>query len=65
MKLLKQLCEIHAPSGEEYTLTKFILKYIEENQKKWKQEILFGCSKEVVGGTIGLGLSKFKEIKCK
>jgi len=38
MKLLKQLCKIHAPSGEEYTITKFILQYIKENQKKWKEK---------------------------
>ena len=38
MKLLKQLCKIHAPSGEEYIITKFILQYIKENQKKWKEK---------------------------
>ena len=38
MKLLKQLCKIHAPSGEEYNITKFILQYIKENQKKWKEK---------------------------
>lgn len=38
MKLLKTLCEIHAPSGSEYPLTQFILNYIEENQKKWKEK---------------------------
>ncbi|MBT1704684.1 M20/M25/M40 family metallo-hydrolase [Chryseosolibacter indicus] len=38
MKLLKQLCEIHAPSGEEYRMTEFLLKYIKKEKKKWKTE---------------------------
>jgi putative aminopeptidase FrvX len=36
MQLLKQLCEIHAPSGEEYRMKDFILKYIQKEKKKWK-----------------------------
>lgn len=36
MKLLKQLCEIHAPSGNEGPMTEFLLKYIHKEQKKWK-----------------------------
>tara|TARA_B100001758_G_scaffold243167_1_gene252549 strand:- start:7373 stop:8284 length:912 start_codon:yes stop_codon:yes gene_type:complete len=36
MKLLKELCKIHAPSGEEQAMSKFLLKYIKENQKTWK-----------------------------
>ena len=36
MKLLKQMCEIHSPSGEEFAMTQFILNYIEENQKDWQ-----------------------------
>ena len=36
MDLLKQMCEIHAPSGEELAMTKFLLNYISKNQKKWK-----------------------------
>jgi putative aminopeptidase FrvX len=36
MKLLKQLCEIHAPSGEEYPMTEFLLKYIKAEKKNWK-----------------------------
>ncbi|HEY9489716.1 MAG TPA: aminopeptidase [Chryseosolibacter sp.] len=36
MKLLKQLCEIHAPSGEEYNLAEFLLNYIEEKKGNWK-----------------------------
>ena len=31
MELLKKMCEIHAPSGEEYSMKKFILKYLDEN----------------------------------
>lgn len=36
MKLLKQLCEIHAPSGHEDPLKDFLLKYILKESKKWK-----------------------------
>ena len=36
MKLLKQMCEIHAPAGEEFTMTEFLLQYIKENQNNWK-----------------------------
>ncbi|MEE2931706.1 MAG: aminopeptidase [Bacteroidota bacterium] len=35
MKLLEKMCNIHAPSGEEVNITKFILKYIKENQDRW------------------------------
>ena len=38
MKLLKQLCQIHAPSGSEYKLGEFLLKYIEENKSNWKNQ---------------------------
>ena len=36
MKLLKKMCSIHSPSGEEYNLSKFLLNYIDENKKTWK-----------------------------
>jgi hypothetical protein len=36
MKLLKQLCEIPAPSGEEYRMKEFLLKYIQKEKKNWK-----------------------------
>ena len=36
MKLLEELCNIHAPAGEEFTLTKFIINYITKNQTQWK-----------------------------
>ena len=38
MKLLQQMCEIHAPSGEEFAMTKFLLNYINKNQKDWKAQ---------------------------
>ncbi len=34
--LLKQLCEVHAPSGEEYRMKEFLLKYIQKARKNWK-----------------------------
>ncbi len=36
MKLLKQLCEIHAPSGNEIAMKNFLLDYIKKEKKKWK-----------------------------
>ncbi|HEY0654587.1 MAG TPA: M20/M25/M40 family metallo-hydrolase [Chryseosolibacter sp.] len=36
MKLLKQLCEVHAPSGEESAMKNFLLKYIQKAKKGWK-----------------------------
>lgn len=36
MELLRQLCEIHAPSGEEHAVKEFLLNYIEENKAHWK-----------------------------
>ena len=38
MKLLKQMCEIHAPAGEELAMNNFLLNYIEENKKNWKTQ---------------------------
>jgi putative aminopeptidase FrvX len=38
MKLLKQLCEVHAPSGEEHAMKEFLLKYISKEKKNWKVE---------------------------
>lgn len=35
MKLLKQLCEVHAPCGEEYRMKDFLLRYIRKNKSKW------------------------------
>ena len=44
MKLLKELCKIHAPSGNEGPMKKFILEYIKEHQKNWvsQPEIIIG-----------------------
>jgi putative aminopeptidase FrvX len=44
MKLLKQLCEIHAPSGEESAMQEFLLKYITKEKKNWKvkPEVFYG-----------------------
>ncbi|MBX9852961.1 MAG: M20/M25/M40 family metallo-hydrolase [Cytophagaceae bacterium] len=36
MELLKQLCQIHAPSGNEVKMKQFLLQYIEENKQHWK-----------------------------
>jgi putative aminopeptidase FrvX len=36
MKLLKEMCSIHAPSGNEGPMTKFLLEYIKKNKKSWK-----------------------------
>lgn len=35
MELLKTLCEIHAPSGEEAVMKGFLLNYIEKNKNSW------------------------------
>jgi putative aminopeptidase FrvX len=36
MKLLQEMCSIHAPSGNEIGMTNFLLNYIKKNQKTWK-----------------------------
>ncbi|MEJ8803028.1 M20/M25/M40 family metallo-hydrolase [Pontibacter sp. H249] len=36
MKLLEQLCKIHAPSGNEKNLSEFLLNYIEAHKVQWK-----------------------------
>ena len=36
MELLKKMCEIHAPSGEEVTMKEFMQEYIENNKNNWK-----------------------------
>jgi len=36
MKLLQQLCQIHAPSGDESGMKKFLLNYITREKKNWK-----------------------------
>lgn len=36
MKLLQQLCQIHAPSGDESRMKKFLLDHITKEKKNWK-----------------------------
>lgn len=36
LNLLKTLCEIHAPSGNESAMTEFILEYVSKNKASWK-----------------------------
>jgi putative aminopeptidase FrvX len=36
MQLLKTLCSIHAPSGNEGAMTEFLLDHIEKNKSSWK-----------------------------
>jgi len=38
LKLLRQLCEIHAPSGAEAPLKTFLLDYINKEKKYWKHK---------------------------
>ena len=37
--LLKTLCGIHAPSGEEFRMKDFLLDFIRKNKKKWKHPV--------------------------
>ena len=43
-KLLKTLCEVHAPSGNEIGMKEFLLDYIQKEKKKWsvKPEVIEG-----------------------
>jgi putative aminopeptidase FrvX len=36
--LLKSLCEVHSPSGEEWKMKDFILEYIDKNSTAWVQK---------------------------
>jgi putative aminopeptidase FrvX len=38
VELLKKLCQIHAPSGNEEAMTRFLLDYIHDQKKSWKSE---------------------------
>ncbi len=38
MQLLKQLCSIHAPSGNEGAMTDFLISYIDQNKSSWKTQ---------------------------
>ena len=44
MELLKQLCTIHSPSGNEIKMKQFILNYLKENRTSFK------CKPEVISG---------------
>jgi putative aminopeptidase FrvX len=48
--LLKTMCAIHAPSGNEVAMTKFILDYVNTHQRTWKvkPEIYFGDFQDAV-----------------
>ncbi|MEO6306062.1 MAG: aminopeptidase [Bacteroidia bacterium] len=37
-ELLKEMCHMHAPSGNEVGMKMFVLNYIKENSKKWKHK---------------------------
>jgi putative aminopeptidase FrvX len=39
MELLKEMCQIHAPSGNEIKMTEFVLNYIAKNKKNWKVKV--------------------------
>ena len=43
-ELLKTLCSIHAPSGDEVSMTEYLLNYIQATKKSWKSspEIFHG-----------------------
>jgi putative aminopeptidase FrvX len=36
LQLLEKLCSIHAPSGNEMAMTRFLLEYINKNMQQWK-----------------------------
>src|SRR5688500_9657856 len=36
--LLKEMCQIHAPSGNEAGMKEFILDYVKQNSKSWKHK---------------------------
>ncbi|MEO8087006.1 MAG: M20/M25/M40 family metallo-hydrolase [Bacteroidota bacterium] len=38
MQLLKQLCSIHAPSGNEGAMTSFLLDYINTHKNSWRHQ---------------------------
>src|SRR4051812_24767504 len=44
MELLKKLCSIYAPSGNEESMTVFLLEYINNHKSSWKNapEIYYG-----------------------
>ncbi|MES2680697.1 MAG: M20/M25/M40 family metallo-hydrolase [Bacteroidota bacterium] len=43
--LLKEMCAIHAPSGNETAMRDFVLNYIKKNSTKWKHKPKVICGK--------------------
>jgi putative aminopeptidase FrvX len=43
-KLLKQLCEVHAPSGEEIAVRDFLIAHVKKEMKNWKHkpQLIYG-----------------------
>jgi len=52
MKLLRDLIDIHSPSGEEFRMKTFLLNYVMENQSKWKVQPEIFDGEELYGGLI-------------
>jgi putative aminopeptidase FrvX len=46
IELLKKLCEIHAPSGEERHLAEFLLEFIRKEKQRWKVRPEIYCGEE-------------------
>ena len=46
LSILKKMCNIHAPSGSEHLMTEFLLEYIKNKQKSWKNQPLILSDKE-------------------
>lgn len=46
MKLLKELCSIHAPSGNEKKLSEFLLNYIDKHKVQWAHQPLVVTGEE-------------------
>lgn len=48
--LLRQMCAIHAPSGNEVGMTQFLLEYISKNKNSWKvqPQVLHGEFQDAV-----------------
>jgi len=52
MKLLRDLIEIHSPSGEEFRMKAFLLDYVRKNQVKWRVQPEIFEGDELYGGLI-------------
>jgi putative aminopeptidase FrvX len=50
--LLKKLCGIHAPSGDEGGMTRFVLDYVRKNKKHWKVQPVIHAGKDFQDGII-------------